>query len=518
MPGPAMPAEASQDKSSWISGVLDELPIGIVLLDSDGCILYVNPSIKELFNLHSGMNTPYTGAPILNFPPFDSSLQFREQYEQLIARERINYRWSLSLSDSGGISTESIFRVQGFPLVGSDNGGAESMLLFEDITEGFRLKRQLGRAQRMESVGSLASAVAHDFNNILTVILSSVHLLRKDLPEENQFTDPLDVIEGTALSAGELAEQLLTLARPHSAEKKKLDLNMVVSESKTLLERVMRDGMELEMKLEKNLWGVQADTSQILHTLVNLCINAQDAMNEHGIITISTSNIDRSRMSVEGGLKPGHYVVISVTDDGCGIPPEIAERVFDPFFTTKEGGTGLGLSTAYSFAKEQGGTITLYSEPGKGTRINIYLRAQPGPPEPVDMPGISEEEIDLTGSETILLVDDEALLLELGREILSLHGYNVMAASSGEEAVDIVQSSCERIPLAILDMSMPGMNGLETIRALRAHDPDIRAIISSGFHPSRKMKDTLSEEVDAFINKPYEINHLAREVRRLLND
>lgn len=392
------------------------------------------------------------------------------------------------------------------------------MLLVEDITEGYRLKMQLGRAQRMESVGSLASAVAHDFNNILTVILSSVHLLKNDLSEDSKLCGPLDVIEGTALSAGDLAEQLLTLAKPSPAEKRVLDLNTVVSEAEPLLKRVLREGIRLTIDLERDMWSVRSDPSQILRTLVNLCINAQEAMSARGQITISTRNVDRSSSTrAEGGLEPGHYVLLSVSDEGCGIPAEVIDRVFDPFFTTKEGGTGLGLSTAYTFAKEQGGTVTLYSEEGRGTKINVYLRADPARAVPVEISKGGIDESDLTGTETILLVDDETLLLELGREILSLQGYNVITASTGEEAVDVFVSSNGRIPLAILDMAMPGMSGIETLRAIRTQDPEVRAIISSGFHTSEKMKKVLEGEVDAFINKPYEIDHLTREVRRVLD-
>jgi CheY-like chemotaxis protein len=240
-------------------------------------------------------------------------------------------------------------------------------------------------------------------------------------------------------------------------------------------------------------------------------------MSGSGIITISTRNVDRTRQPMfEAGLESGHYVVISVTDQGVGIPTELMERVFDPFFTTKEGGTGLGLSTAYSYACEQGGTVTLYSEPDKGTTVNVYLRAEPKSPvrsiEQAEQP-----KGDLTGSETLLLVDDEPILLELGKEILALNGYSVITALSGEEALQVQATSKEPIPLAILDMAMPGINGLETLRRLRDRNPALKAILSSGFHPSPRMESLLASEVDSFINKPYEIDALAREVRRLLD-
>ncbi len=504
--------------TALIPGVLNELPLGIALLDTQGRIVYTNPALDEIAELGLGVASGNGRPTLLTLPPFCDSEEFIAGFSPLLFQERINFRWSLRRYTAAGNETEAVFRVQGFPLQYARDIEADSLLLIDDITEGFRLKTQLGRAQRMESVGSLASAVAHDFNNILTVILSSVHLLKKDLGEESRYRGPLEVIENTALSAGELAEQLLSLARPRPVEKCEIDLNATIRGIRPLLERVLREGITLDIELEPDIWTVQADTSQILHALVNLCINAQEAMSARGVISITTANVDRSTASyVEGGLAPAHYVILSVADEGQGIPPEIADRVFDPFFTTKEGGTGLGLSTAYSFAKEQGGTVTIYSEPGRGTRINVYLQAEPRSPRPDTTPRRSSADEVPGGTETILLVDDEPLLLELGAEILALKGYQVISAASGEEAVAIFSASPERIPLAILDMAMPGMSGLETLRALRMKDPELKAIISSGFHASREMRDMLDAEVDAFINKPYEIDSLAREVRTLLD-
>ncbi len=511
-------SRALSTASDLIPGILDKLPLGIILIDAGERIVYANPALYEIVGPEHPVTVGARDLEVLELSPFCDCAEFSDNFAPLRKGERINFRWSMLTTDGNGCEVETIFRVQGFPMQSNGDIDAGALLLFDDITEGYRLKTQLGRAQRMESVGSLASAVAHDFNNILTVILSSVHLLKQDFGPASQYRGPLDVIENTALSAGELAEQLLSLARPGGLEHHEIDLNATISEARPLLQRVLREGISLDIHFEPDIWCIHADPSQILHTLVNLCINAQEAMAGRGTITLATANVDRSSGShVEGGLDPGHYVVLSVSDEGHGIAAGIADRVFDPFFTTKEGGTGLGLSTAYSFAKEQGGTVTLYSEPDRGTRINVYLRAEPRSPHPVARPADPHEEESLTGSETILLVDDEPLLLELGTEILELHGYSVIPAASGEEAVDIFQRAPERIPLAILDMAMPGMNGLETLRTLRQSDPELRAIISSGFHTSRKMKDLLGTEVDAFVNKPYEIDALTRKVRTLLD-
>ena len=483
-------------ESSQMSRVLDQLPVGVALVNDTGELLYLNPAFKEI-----------SDAP-----------QFAAAFQKLSNGEPVNDLLSLTRANQNNREVEHIYRLRGFHLDGSDNGNSQSMMLVEDITESYRLKMNLSRAQRMESVGSMASAVAHDFNNILTVILQSVHLLKQQLPQEREYLDPLDVIEGTTLNAGELAQQLLTLSKPRTVDCKDLDLNAVIRDALPILERVLREGIKLECEFEDDLWSVCSDPSQIMHILLNLCINAQEAMEGRGKITISTRKIDRSNVPhMEGGLATGYYVLLSVKDEGPGVPPELADRVFDPFFTTKEMGTGLGLSTAYTFAAEQGGTVTLYSEDGRGTKINLYLRAEPRPPVLSEVDDDSVDGEDLTGTETILLVDDEVLLLDLAREILTQQGYSIIPASSGEEAVEIIRSSDEQIPLVILDMAMPGMNGLETLRAIRVHEPGIRAIISSGFHASQKMREVLNDEVDVFVNKPYEIDHLVREVRHILD-
>jgi len=479
--------------------VLDQLPLGVALMNSAGELLYVNPAYQAV----------------------SDDPRFSAAHLQLHDGEPVNDLLSITRIDENDREVEHIYRLRGFHLdgvAGNDNGRSGPMLLVEDITESYRLKRNLGRAQRMESVGSMASAVAHDFNNILTVILQSVHLLKQNLPQEEIYLDPLDVIERTTLSAGELAQQLLTLSKPKTSEGKELDLNGVITGALPVLERILQEGITLDYKFEEELWSVHSNPSQIMHILVNLCINAQEAMGGRGTITISTRNIDRSTIpQMEGGLDSGHYVLLSVSDKGPGIPSEIADRVFDPFFTTKETGTGLGLSTAWTFANEQGGTVTLYSEDGRGTKINLYLRAEPRRPVLANENQDARTDEELSGTETLLLVDDERLLLDLAREILSLRGYSIITASSGEEAVEIISTTEEQIPLVILDMAMPGMTGLETLRAIRNHHPGVRAIISSGFHASGGMREVVGAEVDAFVNKPYEIEHLVREVRRLLD-
>ena len=499
-----------------LHGILDQFPLGIALLDGHGTVAYLNQACLDLLTAGNHPSKgDISGAHLTEFPCFEHPTAHSAIVDPLLQNTPVDLRWppeGSSIPDC-----EGVWRVRGLPMDLAHNNGVAAVLLVEDVTDTDRMRRHLGQAQRMESVGSLASAVAHDFNNILTAILGSVYLLKHEIGDQDTLREPLETIEHTALSAGELAEKLLTLSRSRTLEETELSVSAVVRESQTILTRVLSEGIQLRLDLTDEDWSVRSDPSQILHTLVNLCLNAQHAMNGRGIITISTHNADRTRLPMfEAGLEPGHYVVISVTDQGPGIPTELMDRVFDPFFTTKEGGTGLGLSTTYSYACEQGGTVTLYSEPDKGTTVKVYLREDPkSPVHPVER--ARHPEGDLTGSETLLLVDDEPILLELGKEILALNGYTVITALSGEEALQAQVTSKEPIPLAILDLAMPGINGLETLRRLRDRNPAIKAILSSGFHPSPKMESLLASEVDAFINKPYEIDALAREVRRLLD-
>ncbi|MFO7768382.1 MAG: response regulator [bacterium] len=495
--------------------LLEALPLGIGLLDEQGRMVYANRAWYELVGLHGPSRGFPEGEPIFALPLLQDHPPAADKLEGLLdgTEQVIRVR-----TGDGKHSENRHFVIKGLPLAGADpSEHLQAALLLEENSEEERLRRNLGQAQRMESVGSLASAVAHDFNNILTAILGSVHLMKREVDEEHAFRGPLDTIERTALSAGKLAEQMLFLSRARTNHVEDLDLNGIVLEARSLLERVLRSDITLELDLEEGIWSVPADPSQVLHTLVNLCINAQEAMEGDGTITVATRNVDLTRgVREKMGLGPGYYVLLTVTDEGAGIPPEISERVFDPFFTTKTEGTGLGLSTAYSFAEKQGGRVSLYSEPGEGTSIHVYLRALPDRARESKQ---SDDEApgDAGGTEQILIVDDEPLLLDLGREILSLHGYRVLTASSGEEALEVHEGASGPVPLAILDMAMPGMSGLETMRALRKRDPSLRIIISSGFHPAEKVRNVLGEEVDAFINKPYNIERMTREVRRILD-
>ncbi|MFC1544138.1 response regulator [Gemmatimonadota bacterium] len=499
-----------------VEDVLDKFPVGIGFIDASSQLIFRNRRFRELLpSRDDAPDDPDVQPPLSDLPCFEDPDILAEFLDSLRIGKAQDIRWTQP-GEQGG-AKESILRIRGLPFEQSPNGGVLASVLIEDITDSERLRRHLNQAQRMESIGSLASAVAHDFNNILTAILSSVHLMKMTTDQNGDLAMPLNTIEKTALSAGQLAEQLLTLSRNRSVAPRELSVNVSILDARSLLERVLKEDIQLELDLAEQEWCVVADQSQILHTLVNLCLNAQDALGGRGIITIATRNVDRTGgRTVEGDLKPGHYVIISVTDAGTGIPREIMDRVFDPFFTTKESGTGLGLATAYSFAREQGGTVTIYSEVGKGTTVNVYLRARPHGPES-DPAGSTSDASLYDGEETILLVDDEPLLLDLGREILALHGYSVLTAPSGEDALRVHDDNPARIPLVILDMAMPGMSGLETIRALRKRDPSIRVILSSGLHPSDRMADLLGSDVDAFVNKPYEVDRLAREVRRLLD-
>jgi signal transduction histidine kinase/ActR/RegA family two-component response regulator len=480
-------------------------------------VVYLNEASRTLLAIRRESDPDLLGHPLNDHPCFQNSESIPLLVDTLLRGQPLDFEWPKA--GANGECRDQVLRLRGLPLENGASGGrVQAALLIEDVSDAVLLKRHLGQAQRMESVGNLASAVAHDFNNILTAILGSVHLVKEGVESDGPLMQPLRTIERTALSAGHLAEQLLTLSRSRETDPIELSVNSVILEAKSLLDRVLDEDIEVNLDLDDELWCVQADPTQILHTLVNLCLNAQEAMESEGSVTVATRNVERSGgPRFDADLDPGHYVVLSVTDEGPGIAAEVADRVFDPFFTTKEGGTGLGLSTAYTFARDQGGTATIYSEPGEGTTIKVYMKAEPWKTA-VGSSEESEPTEDLTGDETILLVDDESILLELGREILSLHGYDVIAADSGEAALALHAARKEPIPLAILDMAMPGLSGLETIRELRTRDPGMRIILSSGFHPSTRMEHLLGTDVDAFVNKPYEIRVLAREVRRLLDE
>ena len=378
---------------------------------------------------------------------------------------------------------------------------------------------QLRQSQKMEAVGRLAGGMAHDFNNLLTAITGYSELLLNKLGELDPLSKYPKEIMKAAERASELTGQLLTFSRKKVLKLKVLDLNAIVTDMEKMLRRLIGEDIELVTTLSPTLGQIKADAGRVSQIIVNLVVNSRDAMPKGGKISIETANVDLdedyARHHAE--VQAGPYVMLSVSDTGCGMDEETQSRIFEPFFTTKEvgKGTGLGLSTIYGIVKQFGGSIWVYSEPGKGTTFKIYL---PRIEESIESHKPGKASVELPqASETILLVDDEQMVRDLVCEVLETSGYTVLTAGLGSEAISICKKYKEPIHLIITDVVMPKMSGKELVKLLKPLQPDMKVLFMSGYTGKDVIDRGILEPGTAFIQKPMTPEILERKVREVLN-
>ena len=407
-------------------------------------------------------------------------------------------------------------------LVSSDaiefEGQQAGLVLAQDMTEQRRLEEQLRQAQKMEAIGKLAGGIAHDFNNLLLVIRGYSAILLKQLTDE-QLRDSAQEIDSAAHLAGEFTHQLLAFSRQQVLRPQVSDLNEIVAETLTLVRRSIGGEISVESRFEPDLGAVLVDRGQIAQAVLNLAINARDAMSEDGgRLSIRTANaeLDETYAADHGGVLPGSYALLQITDSGVGMDKETQSRVFDPFFTTKEEGSGLGLATVYGLVKQSGGAISLYSEPGMGTTFKLYFPITSAPiassVKPADVIPLMS-----TGTETILLVEDTDMVRALVTTLLSSYGYEVLAAASGAAAIEIAEQANRSIDLLMTDVVMPRMNGRELADRLAATRPGLKVLFTSGYPSDTVVRHGIAEARTAFIEKPYLPDDLARMVRDILD-
>jgi len=388
-----------------------------------------------------------------------------------------------------------------------------------DITDRKHLEEQLRQSQKMEAIGQLAGGIAHDFNNLLTTVLGYSNMALNQLSPHEPLREEIEEIQKAGERAANLTRQLLAFSRKQLFEPKLLDVNALIAEATRMLSRLIGEHIRLVTQLDPSLGSVRADPGQLEQVLVNLVVNARDAMADGGTLTIRTQNADvdavNSRMHF--GAPAGRYVVLSVADSGVGIDPEIQKRIFEPFFTTKEKplGTGLGLATVYGIVRQSGGQVFVASEPGRGATFAIYLpRAEAGVETAVAVvapaaPG--------RGSETILLVEDEAPVRDLTRRCLEQRGYSVLQAASAEDALELLAKHSGRLDLLLTDVVMPGASGPELATRLTAERPDLHVLFVSGYPDDSPASAGVLEGGTAFLQKPFTPDTLARKVRAVLD-
>jgi len=390
--------------------------------------------------------------------------------------------------------------------------------IIRDITERKQLEEQFRQAQKMESVGRLAGGVAHDFNNLLTVISGHADLLRARLGPEDPLRRRIGLIQEAAAHAADLTKQLLAFSRKQVLAPKILDLNAVVAGIEPMLQRLIGEDLDLVTAPARGLGRVKADPAQITQIILNLAVNARDAMPQGGRLTIETDNVklDETHAHRHADTRPGPYVMLAVSDTGVGMDEETRSRIFEPFFTTKGPGkgTGLGLATVYGIVKQSNGNIGVYSEPGRGTTFKIYL---PRAEEVVEAVAADTPPIEQGGSETILLVEDNEMVRTLTCEILKEHGYTVLEARHGADALDITRRYHGPIHLLVTDVVMPEMGGRELASRLGPARPQMKVLYMSGYTADAIVHQGVLDKEVAFLPKPIRADMLVRKVREVLD-
>jgi PAS domain S-box-containing protein len=404
-------------------------------------------------------------------------------------------------------------------LVCNEDHSPKSILTVDtDITEKKQLETQVFRTQRLESIGTLASGIAHDLNNILTPILAVAQLLPLKFPDlDSEHQHLLEILEDSARRGADLVKQVLSFARGVEGKRMTLQPKHLIKEVVKIVKQTFPKSIEVFMDVPKDLWTVCGDSTQLHQVLMNLCVNARDAMPCGGCLTISAENLavdeNYPRMHLEA--KVGPYTVITVTDTGVGIAPEILERIFEPFFTTKElgKGTGLGLSTAIGIVKSHGGFVNVYSEVGRGTSFKVYL------------PAVQETEVQLTQElepligkgELILVVDDEPGIQEITKTSLEAYNYKTLIAGDGIEAIALYTQNRHQISAVLMDMMLPSLDGITAIRTLQKIDPKVKIIATSGLMSSSKLAEASDAGAKVFLAKPYTVKQLLLTLQKLLD-
>jgi signal transduction histidine kinase len=485
----ALERHRAQEQHRQIERLVAVHPDAVIVADANGVVRFVNAAATALFGKNA---EDLVGAP-LEFPVEQGSvreIEFARGGETLVAEMRaVACEWE----------KQPAFLVS-----------------VRDITDRKRMSEQLRQAQKMEAVGLLAGGIAHDFNNLLLVMLFYAEFLREKLDADDPRSgDVMEILRAVERAQGLIA-QLLAFSRRQAIKPRLVDLNDVVAGIRKILQRTFPANYEVVALTRDRLWPVLVDAGQIEQLLMNLAVNAKDAMPHGGRFTIELDNVRHRERG--GPIEPGEYVAMQITDTGEGISPDHIKRIFEPFFTTKAPGkgTGLGLATCYGIVRQAGGDVQVRSELGAGTTFTVLLPRAKGAAEPAQANGQQAER--LRGTETVLIVEDNAAVLKSAARVLREHGYSVVQATNGEQARRLIQQQGDRIDLVLTDLVMPYMTGAELAERLDVSHPQLKVLFTTGYSEDVLGDETMLDPERPLLHKPYTPRQLLQKVREVLED
>jgi two-component system cell cycle sensor histidine kinase/response regulator CckA len=506
----AIANETLRDAHELLSSIVRASPHAIIAVDADRNVRLWNPAATHIF----GWTEDETLGRRVPFVNEDQRKQSDEFNRRALAGEAFtNFMVERTRRDGNPVD----LLVSAAPTLNASGQIDGFLAIATDMTEYKKLEQQFLRTQRLEGLGKLASGIAHDLNNVLTPISMSLELLRMK-SSDTGLHRTLDTLSSCVSRGSDLVRQILTFARGVEGERIPIQTSHLLNDMWHALKEIFPKSIKIDTDIPRDLWKVHADATQIQQVLINLSVNARDAMPGGGMLTIHAENVnlDEAYIQMSGQGVPGPFVMIEIKDDGAGIPVEVRERIFEPFFTTKEvgKGTGLGLSSVAAIVKNHGGFVSLYSEVGRGTSFKVYL---PGVANEGSQAAVGGQPVPLGNGELILIVDDESAVRDIAKAILETHGYKVITAEDGAEGVAAYARHRDAIRLVISDTDMPIMSGAAMLRSIRKENPQVRVITSGGLSPDDSAGDDHDRAVFR-LPKPYTAAQLLHTVRNTLLD
>ncbi|MFZ3169385.1 MAG: ATP-binding protein [Candidatus Methanoperedens sp.] len=505
----------AEEKIREQASLLDNAQEAIGVRSLENHLIYWNKGAQRLYG--------WTAQEAIGRDPIEFLFKDKEEPPVLIEAKRIvleKGEWTGELHQLTKDGKEVIVESH-WTLIYDSEGKPKSILVVNtDITEKKMFESHLLRAQRMESIGILAGGIAHNLNNMLTPMMLSLQILKGKFTDQ-QSQRLLAILEKNSQRSADLIKQVLSFSRGVEGERTPLEAKHLITEIEKVAKETFPRNIEIKTDIPENLFTISGDVTQLHQVIMNLCVNARDAMPDSGILSITATNffIDENYARMHTEAKVGSYVAITVSDIGTGIPPKILDRIFEPFFTTKEvgKGTGLGLSTALAIVKSHGGFINVYSEVGKGTKFSIYL---PAIKTRTELQNVEEQKLELfTGhGESVLIAEDEDSIREVTVSTLEKYGYKVLAANNGADAVVLYAQNKDKVKVILMDMMMPIMDGQASIRAIRKINPEVKVIAVSGLAEKDKLAEIASSHTKAFLPKPYTAEKMLKTIHEVMSE